>query len=336
MIIANVNLAEYKIQKSKQTFEPKIDISAFNNDENKKKYAEALNIIEINGNLNPQDKWRVIVSKCKEIGEKILGKVRRTVKFNDPILANLSQMKQKVKHDINAATNSDLKKAKNEELKTIKKQIKQQIKINEENALDKQLEKLSNTKNDSNRYYRVMREMQPKRPKELYVKDENNQMASTEEKQAQLITNYFKNMFAPPNTEHNIKLYPPTEMQIPFTGDEICQAAKSLKNGKSAGADNLQAEYIKYACPTIHNHISEIYNTVAKTGENLEELKLGILTPTQKPNKKKGPMDHLRPIMLLSVLRKILTICIIKRIWDRLSERIPKEQAAYQGGRSTT
>ena len=38
--------------------------------------------------------------------------------------------------------------------------------------------------------------------------------------------------------------------------------------------------------------------------------------------------------MLLSALRKILTICIIGRIWDRLKERIPHAQAAYQGGRS--
>ena len=68
-------------------------------------------------------------------------------------------------------------------------------------------------------------------------------------------------------------------------------------------------------------------------------MKIGVLTPLQKPNKKQksgGVLDHLRPIMLLSVLRKILPICIIGRIWDRLKTRIPSEQAAYQGGRSTT
>ena len=64
---------------------------------------------------------------------------------------------------------------------------------------------------------------------------------------------------------------------------------------------------------------------------------MGVLTPLQKPNKKQkvgGEGDHLRPIMLLSVLRKILTICVIGRIWDRLKARIPHEQAAYQGERS--
>ena len=47
-------------------------------------------------------------------------------------------------------------------------------------------------------------------------------------------------------------------------------------------------------------------------------------------------MKNLRPIMLLSVIRKILTICLIKRTWDRISSSIPYNQAAYQAGRSTT
>ena len=36
------------------------------------------------------------------------------------------------------------------------------------------------------------------------------------------------------------------------------------------------------------------------------------------------------------MLRKILTICLLKRIWTRLKTKIPLNQAAYQPGRSTT
>ena len=36
------------------------------------------------------------------------------------------------------------------------------------------------------------------------------------------------------------------------------------------------------------------------------------------------------------MLRKILTICLLRRIWKRLEEKIPINQAAYQPGRSTT
>ena len=40
--------------------------------------------------------------------------------------------------------------------------------------------------------------------------------------------------------------------------------------------------------------------------------------------------------MLLSILRKTLTITLISRIWHKISKELPKEQAAYQPGRSTT
>ena len=58
----------------------------------------------------------------------------------------------------------------------------------------------------------------------------------------------------------------------------------------------------------------------------------GLLCPLQKPGKKKGPPKNRRPI----ILRKNLTIALFNRIWDRLATKIPKTQAAYQKGRSTT
>ena len=66
------------------------------------------------------------------------------------------------------------------------------------------------------------------------------------------------------------------------------------------------------------------------------EIKDGILIPLPKPNKKKGPPGNLRPIILLSMLRKILAICMIRRTYDELKNNTPITQAAYKDGRSTT
>ena len=73
----------------------------------------------------------------------------------------------------------------------------------------------------------------------------------------------------------------------------------------------------------IHKEIASIFNKLSET-------------PLPKPRKPKGPPENLRPIILLSVLRKILTICILDRIWNRLKQKIPSKQAAYQPGRGTT
>ena len=143
-------------------------------------------------------------------------------------------------------------------------------------------------------------------------------------------------MLAPEGKESNILELPPHKMVTPFTADEITKAAKKLKNGKSPGPDNVELELIKYAPTELHKEIATIFNKVAETGEPVTELVLGLLRPLQKPGKSKGPPENLRPIILLSVLRKILTICLIDRTWDRLKQQIPPDQAAYQPGRGTT
>ena len=49
-----------------------------------------------------------------------------------------------------------------------------------------------------------------------------------------------------------------------------------------------------------------------------------------------GPPKNLRPIILLSVIRKILAIIMITRTTDKLNSQIPITQAAYRSGRGTT
>ena len=117
---------------------------------------------------------------------------------------------------------------------------------------------------------------------------------------------------------------------------KLKRQSKKLKNRKSPGIDNLVGEYLKYAPDIIHSEISEILNIMAKTGEYPLEIRKGILNPLPKPGKKAGPPENLRPIILLSILRKILAICLIERCWSKLSTQIPLSQAAYQVGRSTT
>ncbi len=82
--------------------------------------------------------------------------------------------------------------------------------------------------------------------------------------------------------------------------------------------------------------IAEIFNIIAETGQYPEEISKGILIPLPKPGKKPGPLGHLRPIILLSVLRKILEISMIGRSMEKIKKKIPPTQVTYQQGQSTT
>ena len=128
----------------------------------------------------------------------------------------------------------------------------------------------------------------------------------------------------------------PCEMKNPFTGEEVMQAVNKLKIGKSSGIDQICAEYLLYAPQEVYNGIAEIYNMTAAHGDPPIELITGILIPLQKPGKKAGPCTNIRPIILLSLLRKILAIILLNRTGQRIEQHIPQSQAAYQKNRSTT
>ena len=72
------------------------------------------------------------------------------------------------------------------------------------------------------------------------------------------------------------------------------------------------------------------------TGDFPEDIQKGILVPMQKPGKKRGPLDNLRPVILLTFIRKILAGCLLGRVSNRILQQVPLSQAAFQSGRSTT
>ena len=150
-----------------------------------------------------------------------------------------------------------------------------------------------------------MKKINQLKPREkLLIKTEKG-LTINPKKQAEIIAKYFKSIFW--KDADKIPAIPPILM-------EIKDAANKLKSNRSPGSDNISRELIKNSPDTIHQNIAEIYNIVAATGEFPKEINKGIPTPLQKPGKSKGPVTtNLRPIILLSTLRKILAACFMKK-----------------------
>ena len=108
-----------------------------------------------------------------------------------------------------------------------------------------------------------------------------------------------------------------------------------MKNNKSTGKDQVNAEMIKYAPIQVHHLIADIYNEAATLGTYPAALNEGLLTVLQKSEMKIAQLNNVRPIVLLSTLCKILAIIMTSRIKDRIEKEIPLTQAAYLSGRST-
>ena len=100
-------------------------------------------------------------------------------------------------------------------------------------------------------------------------------------------------------------------MKTPFTSGEVQAAIKQLQNNKRAGGGNIKAELLKYGTENITKEIATIYNEIAIHSNKINQW---VINSIQKPGKPKWPIENLRPIALLSALRKILATCLKKRI----------------------
>ena len=100
---------------------------------------------------------------------------------------------------------------------------------------------------------------------------------------------------------------------MPISEDEVLNAVKKMKHGKAPGRDEIHAELIKYGPPIPITKITNLLNMSFDGSEDIE-YGHGILVPLQKPGKAKGVAKNFRPIILLPVLRKILSLITIDRI----------------------
>ena len=196
------------------------------------------------------------------------------------------------------------------------------------------LEDLERNENDTMKIHEAVKKIKRVAPKEKLIIKTKEGLTSNKKKQSEIIAKYFKNIFYTNATPMQHVL--PTPISTLFTSSEIRKAVWTLKNNKSPGMNYINVELIKYSPEVVYEKIAAIYNDLAATGKHPNEIMHGTLRALQKPGKAKGPTSNLRPIILLSVLRKLLAVCIMKRINSRLDSAIPMSQAAYRKNRSTT
>ena len=212
-------------------------------------------------------------------------------------------------------------------------QLKNDVEMRE---ITDQIDTIEENKDDPTRMFAAVRILQNHSRKDpLLLDKKDGGKTSNDEDHAEIITEYFRGLFEVITAEPFPDI-PPMPMKQKFTPAEIKKAIKKLKNNKAAGIDDLQAEQLKYGPNIIACEIADILNECASTGKHPKEIKLGVLCAIQKPGKPLGPCKSQRPIVLLSMLRKILAIIMLDRVGDKIRRKIPPSQAAYGKGRSTT
>ena len=125
-------------------------------------------------------------------------------------------------------------------------------------------------------------------------------------------------------------------LEKPLHKGEFLEAFAKIANRKAAGPDGVVGELLKYAPEEVAQKVACIVNRAFEMAAPISEyLGRGTLIPLPKPGKPAGPAANLRPVMLLQVVRKCLSLVTLKRCKEALGSFVPMSQSGFQAGRST-
>ena len=130
-------------------------------------------------------------------------------------------------------------------------------------------------------------------------------------------------------------IQPPEEDLQPILREEVEIAVASLKNGKSAGVDNIPAELVQAGGETMIDVLTEICNRIWRTGEWPTPWTQSLIITLPK----KGNLQlcqNYRTISLISHSSKVMLKVILNRLKPQAEEIIAEEQAGFRAGRSVT
>ena len=96
--------------------------------------------------------------------------------------------------------------------------------------------------------------------------------------------------------------------------------------------DGILRDVLKYSADATANELL-ILSEALTSGCDIG-LGNGLLIPLPKPGKPPGPLDHLRPVVLLNAIRKCMSLVTLARIALKVDS--PQAKVGFRKGRSTS
>ena len=117
--------------------------------------------------------------------------------------------------------------------------------------------------------------------------------------------------------------------------EEITVCLEKIRNGKSAGHDDVFSEFLKYAHEKVITLLTRFFNKISESGVVPDDWALSIYRPLYKKGDKKDQNNY-RGISLASCLCKLSTSLITERIENELENKqvLGQEQAGFRKNKS--
>lgn len=121
--------------------------------------------------------------------------------------------------------------------------------------------------------------------------------------------------------------------QEPISWCEVEKAVKKLKNGKSAGVDEITGEMLKMGGVCVMEWLWKLCCKVFEKGVVPEDWKKAVIVPLYKGKGAKGDCKNYRGISLLSIVGKVYGMILVDRMRRITDGMIGDEQGGFRAGR---
>ena len=120
-----------------------------------------------------------------------------------------------------------------------------------------------------------------------------------------------------------------------FSLEEVQNAIKKMKNGKSPGIDQITAEVLKAGGDTMAEMLLHIFKNVTLTSKTPLAWSKMVVTPIHKKGNRLDPENY-RAISLLSIPGKVYCQILLTRMKEKTERFIKDTQFGFRTGRGTT
>ena len=255
-------------------------------------------------------------------------------------VAQLSERQKKLRIQIDSCTEPNRRKHLVSQRKKAKKALDKQLAKERDQQIQEMVDRVDKQVGNGRQYSASVKELQKFRGGRqnraiLHLRDENTGKMHTGAKEnCKRFTDYFRPLFH--DESQPIAFSGNGVQDSPFTQEEVAKSLGKMPKGKAAGVDGLTVEMLKAGGAIVVRFLTFVFNLLIETDKEIpQDLNLGLMVPMLKAMKAMGVAGNHRPVMLLSVIRKLLTSTLAERQKSAVYSRVRERQAGFRSGRST-
>ena len=223
------------------------------------------------------------------------------------------------------------------EYKLAKSNVKKLCKIDKEKSIEHEHSQLTNLPINQ-QYFEAVKRIKLSNQKQVKgwaMRNKQNIKLISDEEILENWAVFYENLYASNRTTFTHFEEDPNDPIPPVTLSELYSAIHKLKSGKAPGPDAITSEMFKAGGQKLSLLLLKLVNLIIETRDIPEQLTISEIITLFKKGDRLNCANY-RPISLLSHAYKLVMQVIYNRISGSLLSALPRNQAAYQRGRSTT